>query len=161
MVQILNQKSLWEQAFACEENPEAVNKLKSLLLERRVQGTSSIEMTASCLAQIDVCVPNIAPLVEDLCRVQPPDVDSGGLPPASLLQKLAVAKGVYSRQRRNGVTYIDLWVKKQWVLLRMTQVSDCLIYFQSDTSSDRCLSLILPLFHWLLFSRMFFANLWL
>ncbi|KAL5964332.1 hypothetical protein TSMEX_007900 [Taenia solium] len=120
--QILNQRSLWEQAFACEENPEAVDKLKSLLLERRVQEASPIETTASCLAQIDVCVPNIAPLVEDLYRVQPPDVDSGGLPPASLLQKLSVAKGAYSRQRKNGVNYIDLWVKKRWFILRMNQI---------------------------------------
>ncbi|VDK26187.1 unnamed protein product [Taenia asiatica] len=119
---ILNQRSLWERAFACEENPEAVDKLQSLLLERRVQEASSIETAASCLAQIDVCVPNIAPLVEDLYRVQPPDVDSGGLPPASLLQKLSVAKGVYSRRRKNGVTYIDLWVKKQWLILGMTQI---------------------------------------
>ncbi|KAH9286322.1 hypothetical protein ECG_01805 [Echinococcus granulosus] len=122
--QILNQKSLWEQAFGCKENPEAVDKLKSLLLERRVQGANSIETAASCLAQIDVCVPNIAPLVEELYRVQPPDVDSGGIPPAPLLQKLSVAKGAYSRQRKNGAICIDLWVKKQWLELHTIQIPD-------------------------------------
>nr|CUU98376.1 hypothetical transcript [Hymenolepis microstoma] len=121
--QVINQSLLWEKAFPCDDNPDVINKIKARLLEHRVQETKLSEATADCLSRVDQCVPNIAPLVEDLYRLQPPDVAAGGLPPSSLMQKLTLAKSIYRRRVCGGETGI-LWVRQKWPELQSIQTPD-------------------------------------
>ncbi|VDN98700.1 unnamed protein product [Rodentolepis nana] len=124
-VQIMNQSLLWEKAFPCDGNPDVINKIKSSLLEHRVQESKLLEATSNCLSKVDQCVPNIAPLVEELYRLQPPDVAAGGLPPSSLMQKLTLAKSIYRRRVCGGGGGSGvLWVKQKWPELQSIQVPD-------------------------------------
>ena len=95
--------------------------MKQLLSECQVRGTPPIEMAAACLTQINECVPNIAPLLEDLYQAQSPNVNFGGLPPPSMIEKLSVAKGFYRRVHCGKSN--ELWVAKRWPELQVINVS--------------------------------------
>lgn len=128
----MNQKLLWEQAFSCEDNPNTISQLKTHFTEYLIQETSLFEASSGCLSTVDRCVPNIAPLIEDLYRLQPPDVDAGGLPSAPLMQKLSVAKSIY-RRRQCGGANDTLWVRQRWPELQSLQVSNLMPYQRRET----------------------------